>query len=404
MTRDNRGTIAPQDAGARALAISKKSRNKINMDQSPSQSFSPDARFMLGISQLGLSVAAEISSSIAHVHREIHGSTPLGRLPSRLSLSQLVYGIVQGSFLLPARLAGMAGGRFVESETNQATLSVQAAINGVFGDLLARQTNPLAFPMSLQGDSPMANKPLLVFIHGLCLHDQTWHSPAHKHFVDDLQKRGVRVAIARYNSGLAIADNGLQLASLLETTGASQLILVGHSMGGLIARSALHQAQLAGHCWPDRVTHLATLGSPHHGAEAERIGNYANRLLTITPWSAPLTRLGNLRSAAIQDLRFGSLLPTDRARVKDPLHTEDPREPVPAPESVSHLFVAATRSEQQSAGRLRGDMLVRPESALAEHYPGTASVRRELLYELDHLQLMWNDRVYQLLESWLEKH
>jgi len=282
-----------------------------------SPSFSPDARFLLGISQLSLSLAGEISDTVGTVHREVHSSTPLGLLPPQTNIARHVYALLKHSFLLPARMIGMAGHRIPPREVDAMTLSVQAAINGVFGDLLARQNNPLAFSMSIHGDRPVADQPLALFVHGLCLHEQRWDSPAHRAFVDTLRKDGFRVSWLRYNSGLPIADNARLLADLLETTGASRIVLIGHSMGGLISRSALHQASDAGHRWPGQTTHLAAIGSPHHGAEAERLGNYANRLLNLTRWSAPLTRLGNLRSAAIHDLRFGNLLHSDRERAAD---------------------------------------------------------------------------------------
>ncbi|MCB1837112.1 MAG: hypothetical protein KDH99_05775, partial [Alcanivoracaceae bacterium] len=179
--------------------------------------------------------------------------------------------------------------------------------------------------------------------------------------------------------------------------------LVGHSMGGLIARSALHQASEAQHRWVENISHLAALGSPHHGADAERLGNYANRLLTLSRWSAPLTRLGNLRSAAIHDLRFGSLLHSDRERCGDVLHTHDPREMIPVPEHVAHYFVAGTRTTDTSAKTLRSDLLVTPGSALAEEYPGTHAVARDVLHGVDHFQLMWTERVYGRLREWIEK-
>lgn len=364
-------------------------------------SFSPDARFLLGISQLGLSLAGELTGTIGDMHGEIRRSTPLGLLPESTSISRRVYALLGKSFDAPGQLLSRAGRRLPARDVDTMTLNVQAAINGVFGDLLIRQDNPLAFAMSLHGDTPRPDQPLVLFAHGLCLHERGWRRPAHLAFAGELRKLGFAVAYLRYNSGLPIAENGRLLAERLEGVNTSRLVLVGHSMGGLIARSALHQAREASHRFPDRVTHLATLGSPHHGADAERIGNYSNRLLTISRWSAPLTRLGNLRSAAIHDLRFGSLLHSDRERAGDMLHTHDPREHIPAPEGVAHLYLGATRSPDDRARKLRSDLLVMPHSALAENYPGTDTVTRELLYGLDHMQLMWDDKVYQRLARWL---
>jgi pimeloyl-ACP methyl ester carboxylesterase len=366
-----------------------------------STSFSPDTRFLLGMSQLSLSLAGELSDTIDTVHGEIHRSTLLGLLPSQTRLAPHIYALLKNSFLLPAKLIGVVGHRIPQRDAGVMTLNVQAAVNGVFGDLLLQQNNPLAFNMSMHGDTPSADQPLVLFLHGLCLHEQGWNNPAHLAFSDMLRKQGFSVARLRYNSGLPIAENSRLLADLLESTAASRIVLVGHSMGGLIARSALHQATAADYQWPGQVSHLAALGSPHHGAEAERLGNYANRLLTLSRWSAPLSRIGNLRSAAIHDLRFGSLLHSDRERAADILHTHDPREPIPVPEDVAHLFIAATRTVEKTDKKLRNDLLVTPASALAENYPDTDTVARELLYGIDHLQLMRDEAVYARLSRWM---
>ena len=92
---------------------------------------------------------------------------------------------------------------------------------------------------------------------------------------------------------------------------------------------------------------------------------------------------------------------SDRKRAGHVLHTHDPREPIAAPEDVAHYFVGATRSTDSSDKKLRSDLLVTPKSALAEDYPGTDTVTRELLYGMDHLQLMWDQQVYARLHRWL---
>src|SRR5690606_39352816 len=106
-------------------------------------------------------------------------------------------------------------------------LPVLLAYKAVFGDLSASHQHAVAFSTSLHGDTPQADAPLLVFIHGLCLHEQRWDSPAHRAFTHDLRQQGVRVSYLRYNSGLPIADNARQLAHLLETVPASRIMLVG---------------------------------------------------------------------------------------------------------------------------------------------------------------------------------
>jgi pimeloyl-ACP methyl ester carboxylesterase len=179
----------------------------------------------------------------------------------------------------------------------------------------------------------------------------------------------------RYNSGRAIARNGAELAALLELLLAAwplpvqRLVLVGHSMGGLVARSALHQATAQGLGWPARVSDLAFLGTPHHGAPLERLGHAATTLLAATPYAAPFARLARLRSAGITELRHGHLL-------------EDPALTVPLPAGVRcHAVVGLLGAAGGAPGRhALGDGLVPLASALGRH----ADPARALHFEPAH--------------------
>ena len=57
-----------------------------------------------------------------------------------------------------------------------------------------------------------------------------------------------------------------RIEALCAETGADQVAVVGHSMGGLAAREYLHRHELS------RVMKLITLGSPHHGTWLARYG------------------------------------------------------------------------------------------------------------------------------------
>ncbi|MFN3303665.1 MAG: hypothetical protein ACK44A_08085 [Roseateles sp.] len=57
-------------------------------------------------------------------------------------------------------------------------------------------------------------------------------------------------------------------------------------MGGLVARSAIAQAQ--GRRWPSRLQSLVTLGTPHLGAPLERGGQQVQQLLAVSAYSRPL--------------------------------------------------------------------------------------------------------------------
>ena len=82
----------------------------------------------------------------------------LGLLPESTSIANRVYGLLGKGFELPGQLLSKVGQRVPEREVDTMTLNVRAAINGVFGDLLVRH-NPLAFESMLYGDTSRPASP-----------------------------------------------------------------------------------------------------------------------------------------------------------------------------------------------------------------------------------------------------
>jgi len=72
---------------------------------------------------------------------------------------------------------------------------------------------------------------------------------------DDL---GYSPVFLRYNTGLHVSVNGRTLAEILELlqdqwpVPITELVLIGHSMGGLVARSACHYGAELQHGWGRR--------------------------------------------------------------------------------------------------------------------------------------------------------
>lgn len=359
-------------------------------------------RHVTGVAELASHVGGEITSLVQEVHA---ASSPAARLRADV-LGRGIYGGIRLGFA-GARRAAAVGGRIAGSDPRPDTmLDVQSAANGAFGHLFEEVGSAYALPTSLLREVPARGAArLVVFVHGLCMNERAWRTPEHARFRDWLRERlDADVAYARYNTGLRISTSGARLARLLEReVPEREILLVGHSMGGLVARSALHQAGEAGHDWPRRVSRLACLGAPHEGASWERLGNHANRLLRGLPWTRPFMRLGNLRSDGIRDLRFGHLVEADwRDRSQD-----DPRpahSTVALADHVEHLHVAAVRSRRARAGgdSLLGDWLVPVESALALNlHPGDA-VRRELFRGIGHFALLGDARVHAALRRWID--
>lgn len=287
-------------------------------------------------------------------------------------------------------------------------LALLAALNGVLGDHLERTGNPLALRMEIA--QPASNGPrLLLLVHGLCLNDLQWTRGGHDHGRALQQAAGWTPVYVRYNSGRHVSANGAELAALLEDVAArwpvplERIAILGHSMGGLVARSAIHQAHEAGMAWPQRLRHLVFLGTPHHGAALERAGNWVHAALGVSPYLAPFARLGGLRSDGITDLRHGNLLEADWQGGR--FTHGDTRTIVPLPAGVACHAVAGLLADG-TAAQLLGDGLVSVDSALGRHARKSHDLhipasRTAVLPGVGHLALLESEAVYRRLRRWL---
>jgi pimeloyl-ACP methyl ester carboxylesterase len=274
---------------------------------------------------------------------------------------------------------------------------------------------PLDAPDALKnalGES--ASPHLLLLIHGLCMNDSQWRRDGQDHGATLAQALGCTPVYLRYNSGRHTSENGRELAAMLERLAATwpvplaRITIVGHSMGGLLARSAVQIARESGLSWPDQLCELVFLGTPHHGAPLERAGHGVDLLLGATPFTAPFTRLGKLRSAGITDLRHGHVQDADwqgRDRFASP---DDLRKPLPLPEGVACFTVAATLASKRGllADRLTGDGLVPLNSALGQsddkrHELVFARDSQRIVYSTGHLDLLSSPAVAEQLLAWL---
>jgi Predicted acetyltransferases and hydrolases with the alpha/beta hydrolase fold len=292
-------------------------------------------------------------------------------------------------------------------------------LNGVYGDHLESTGNPLAIAMEIQSDgeplvpsetyahfaSAGIDAPagrLMVLVHGLCMSVQQWAHEGVDRAACLGRELGYTPLHLRYNSGLSIAENGRQFARLLEELvehwprPVEELVLVGHSMGGLVARSACHYGETQRHPWRRSLRSVVFLGTPHHGAPLERGGHGFDTLLGLSPYSAPFARLGNARSAGIKDLRAARL-------------TDAGDGFVPLPEDVDCYAIAATLGSRRDllAERLVGDGLVPLDSALGRHRDRERCLRfakthQWVTYRTGHLDLLHQPEVYAQLRGWLQ--
>ena len=223
-------------------------------------------------------------------------------------------------------------------------------LNGAFGDQLAARHDWRAIRMSFRrhgADVPVADLRLspapdgrprktVVFVHGLMGDEIIWQTGAGP---DDLrfgprlqQELGVQCLYVRYNSGLHISENGQLLQQLLTELVATwpaavgELVLVGHSMGGLVIRSAGYYASKSSPddsrtesapatsqppaatnqpTWLGRLRDVFLLGVPNDGSFLEQNSHFTALILRkINLWpTRAISGLLDKRSNGIKDLR-----------------------------------------------------------------------------------------------------
>ncbi|MCO5358488.1 esterase/lipase family protein [Acidovorax kalamii] len=392
-----------------------------------------------GVARLAAQATTGISRVAEGVHQSVRGTLglPGGAQPGRTGgLTGLVYQSIRGVTQLVdaglqaglARLEPFFSAGTPGTEVQWEREAVLAALNGVMGDRLQQDNNPLCtrmgwyqqgLPLDVRalGAAGTATGKLLVLVHGLCMNDLQWQHVGHDHGTHLAQALGYTPVYLRYNTGQHVSTNGAELSALLESLVASwpvpvtELAVLAHSMGGLVVRSACHHAATlaaAPSGWLPRLRQVAFLGTPHHGAPLERAGSWVDVLLGSTPYSRPFARLAQLRSAGITDLRYGHVLDTDW-QGRDRFRTRpDQRTPVPLPAGVACYAVAATLAARRSpvAERLVGDGLVPLHSALGIHDDagrglGFAKERQAVFHRLGHLALLGDAGVARQLEQWM---
>jgi pimeloyl-ACP methyl ester carboxylesterase len=392
-----------------------------------------------GASRLAVDATLGLTNLVENLHHNILRTPgPLGTVTERQTggITGLVYRSIRGvTRLVGGSLDALLGqvvnlvgpGDRPVSPEREAVLS---ALNGVLGDHLQATANPLAISLHLRHDGqplvlersalgqalPQASRRLLVLVHGLCMNSRQWRRNGHDHGAALAAEGGFTPLYLHYNTGLHISANGLQLADRLNEVLAAwpvpleEIVLIGHSMGGLVARSAVHQAQARGDSWVARLTKMAFLGSPHHGAPLERGGHWVDVILGASPYTAAFARLGKLRSAGITDLRHGSLLEGEVAGTASAASASAAASApsVPLPEGVACYALAGAIGGEAGAlrERLLGDGLVPVASALGQHRlasrrlrfaPGNTWVGQDL----NHLDLLSSAEVLEQLRAWL---
>jgi pimeloyl-ACP methyl ester carboxylesterase len=339
----------------------------------------------------------------------------------------------------------------------------QPVLNGALGDQLAVRHDPRTIALSFRRgghDVPVAGLALqearqktVVFLHGLMGDELIWQTG----FQDDpagplrygprlAAEAGCRCLYVRYNSGLHISENGRALSQLLTELveaypmAIGELVLVGHSMGGLLIRSAGYYGSeqlavssehlpnkrkekpkqlLTAHCslpttkapWLAHLRSVFLLGVPNEGSYLEQNGLLVERLLRRINLF-PTRFLSNAiarRSNGIKDLGQALLVDEDWQQPDDPALPR-PRTVVPLLPGVRyHVLVGdwLRASRPQALRDYFGDGLVSAASSRGQLFedetalpPGT-SVRTARFGQQHHGGLLYHAEVYQYLRQWV---
>jgi pimeloyl-ACP methyl ester carboxylesterase len=409
-------------------------------DMGPEQAHRPDE--LRALSALAFEELRGLPGAIRDMHigiaaRAFRGAGSASR-PVELvhnAVSRGVYDALGAS----AGLVGRVSDAVIEKERVGANVQLSStrggstlvgALNGLIGDRLEHVESDLDQGTSVRlGGAPVAleraalraafpepAERIVVFLHGLMGTEFYWDwgtREAGKNYgarlADDL---GCTPVYVRYNSGRHISENGLSVAALIEQlvdawpVKVREIALVGHSMGGLVARSACHRATTAGRRWPELVGHIITLGTPHLGAPLEQGAHVAAAALYALPETRMLGAFLRKRSAGIRDLRHGSLVDEDwRGRDPEALRAAACKE-VPLLAGATHCFVSATvtREPRHPLGRLVGDTLVLVPSASGRGRTRRIPFKDEHGHHVGsthHLALLNHPEVYERLRGWL---
>lgn len=329
---------------------------------------------------------------------------------------------------------------------NWANLS-RSILNGVVGDYLAKENNPLAIEMAFyhqdqaldlneslapqipnQSDKSLSNK-IIVLVHGLTNLETVWNFKSEPCPDDAPQETvnndnyGLRIQKSygftpfylRYNTGLSIKKNGEKLNALLCQLTATypididEIVLMGFSMGGLLARSAQQIAQDSQAEWIKKLSNCYYIGTPHEGSPLEKFGHLTSSIVRLIPreYISHWAEWIDVRSEGIQDLKHGLL----NLQHKDEKHRPDQDDPYE--QSVrcgsfyvgaQHHFISGALSENKDSlvNRFFGDSLVRhtsanpisaPEDCKSAHFDG-----------IPHIPLAHSKRVYQQIKQWFDEH
>jgi pimeloyl-ACP methyl ester carboxylesterase len=338
-----------------------------------------------------------------------------------VKLQTLLHKLEDGLFAVHDGIVSLSGDR----------LGYLCIVNGIIGDMLEERKSRLAIPMAFYPEGPRSagaegerltrlpdSERICVLAHGMCTSEKDWgfqDNPS-KDYGSLLQADlGYFPIYLRYNTGLHISTNGKRFSDLLETlvrrdpAKIKEIVLLGHSMGGLIFRSACYYGKKAKKTWVKRVKRIFYVGSPHWGTHFEKFGKLTTTVLKHIPTlpTKAIAAFIELRSAGIKDLRHGYLTHEDwqRQGADDLLYVHQNKTPLL--KTADHYLICGTISKSLDSriGRLFGDGMVHPGSGIGRGLLPSSRIpflpdHIKIFPGIPHYNLMKSMSVYRQIREW----
>ena len=269
------------------------------------------------------------------------------------------------------------------------------AINGLVGHRLQEFNDPAAIQMSFRmngSDCSVADAwgdannvgpkkfTCVIFVHGLMADEIPWQTamPEKTGYGPELsRKKDVKPLYVRYNTGRHISQNGQALDLLLNqlirerSNEIHRIILVGHSMGGLVVRSAGYYGKQGRSKWIKKLSDVVLIGAPNDGSFLEKFGHVATFVLKSI-WNYPTRIIGRIadeRSDGIKDLRWGFMVEDWKGEDANKLMNVKKTEVPPLPGLNYHLLLGSMSETVVSPLAMYfGDGLVGTRSALGKEF------------------------------------
>ena len=361
---------------------------------------------LMGVGSAVAITMERIATPVERMHRAISQRWFSAIGPAAKPVA-LVHNGVTRSVYTSVRFAAAIGGAGVDRLVNVRPVvadRTQAVINGLWGNTLDHHAGRLEVPMGLRDPSskpiaaediasafPTAGPDIVFLVHGFADTERCWMPLSSRSGLHDALEAGsgLTPVLVRYNTGKRLAENGLLLARLIEDcisvwpVPVRSVAAVGHSMGGLVIRSACAAGQHLDHSWVRRASNIVTLGSPHLGTPVEKLVSVLAASLGLARQTMPLQEFVDTRSDGIKDLRMG-------------LAGHE------LPPGIAHHFVAgvATDRVDHPIGAAVGDLVVRVPSATADSEAESSNA--VVLGGVRHNDLVHNDEVISRVLGWLE--